>query len=147
MALESVQMGRRSFAADASLYAITLTKGKLRAPSNLDEAYAALDSSLFAARSREVDIRKVPMWVRDFYHPDTLKEMLQLLAVLRKRRNHFLLACLLGISHHQRPGSSLILVVISYPILDPENFLEMTIQRCTHIGAWSLASEQRLHAH
>ena len=109
VALESVQMGRRSFAADTSLYAITLTKGKLRAPSNLDEAYAALDSSLFAARSREVDIRKVPMWVRDFYHPDTLKEMLQLLAVLRKRRNHFLLACLLGISHHQRPG------FLSYP--------------------------------
>ena len=47
--LESVQMGRRAFAADASLYAITLTKGKLGAPTSLDEAYAALDSALVAA--------------------------------------------------------------------------------------------------
>ena len=52
------------------------------------------------------------------YHPETLKETLKLLAmsgswcvslksvevVGGKRRNHFLLACLLGISHHQRPG-------------------------------------------
>ena len=104
VALESVQMGRRAFAADASLYAITLTKGKLWAPSSPDKAYTALDSSLVAARSRQVDLRSVPTWLRDFYHPDTLKETLQLLAELRKRRDHFLLACLLGISHHQRPG-------------------------------------------
>ena len=104
VALESVQMGRRSFAADASHYAITLTKGKLGAPSSIEKAYAALDSSLVAAQSQQVDVRNVPTWVRDFYHPETLKETLQLLAVLRKRRNHFLLACLLGISHHQRPG-------------------------------------------
>ena len=102
--LESVRLGRRSFAADASLYAITLTKGKLTAPSSLSDAYTALDSSLAAARSCEVTLRNVPTWVRDFYHPETLKEILQLLAVLRKRRHHFLLACLLGIAHHQRPG-------------------------------------------
>ena len=102
--LESVQMGRRAFAADASLYAITLTKGKLGAPTSLDEAYAALDSALVAARSCQVNLRNVPKWVRDFYHPETLKETLKLLAVLRKRRDYFLLACLLGISHHQRPG-------------------------------------------
>ena len=102
--LESVAMGRQSFAADASAYAITLTKGKLTAPPNLRTAYAALDSSLAAARSCKVDVLQVPGWVRAFYHPDTLREMMQLLAVLRKRHNHFLLACLLGISHHQRPG-------------------------------------------
>ena len=102
--LESVQMGRRAFAADASLYAITLTKGKLGAPTSLDEAYAALDSALVAARSCQVNLRNVPKWVRDFYHPETLKETLKLLAVLRKRQDHFLLACLLGISHHQLPG-------------------------------------------
>ena len=102
--LESVLMGRQSFSADASVYAITLTKAKLTAPSSRTGAYAALDNSLVAARSFEVNIRHVPPWVRDFYHPDTLKELLQLLAVLRKRRNHFLIACLLGISHHQRPG-------------------------------------------
>lgn len=102
--LESVEMGRQTFAADASSYAITLTKGKLMAPRSLAKAYTALDSSLAAARSLDVNIQRVPKWVRKFYHPATLKEMLQLLTVLRKRRNHFLLACMLGIAHHQRPG-------------------------------------------
>ena len=97
-------MGRRSFAADASVYAITLTRGKLTAPTSLTAAYAALDSSILAARSRQVSSQQVPKWVRAFYHPDTLREMMQLLGVLRRRRNYFLLACLLGIAHHQRPG-------------------------------------------
>ena len=102
--LESLQMGRRVFAADASLYAITLTKGKLCAPDSLDAACANLDNCLKAAQSCHVSLQGVPKWVRDFYHPETLNETLRLLSVLRKRREHFLLACLLGISHHQRPG-------------------------------------------
>ena len=107
--LECVQMGRRVFASDASLYAITLTKGKLAAPADLETAYSALDRAVKAARSYSVDLRRVPKWVRDFYHPKTLKETLSLLEILRKRREYFLLACLLGIAHHQRPG------FLSYP--------------------------------
>ncbi len=102
--LESARMGRRVFASDASLYAIALTKGKLRAPDSLDAAFATLDKCLLAARSYQVDLQDVPKWVCDFYHPKTLKETLGLFSVLRKRREYFLLACLLGISHHQRPG-------------------------------------------
>ena len=104
MPLESVAMGRKSFAADASTYAITLTRGKLTVPPTSAAAYSALDRSLAAARRTEVDIAEVPRWIRAFYHPDTLKELMQLLAALRKRRHYFLLACLLGIAHHQRPG-------------------------------------------
>ena len=102
--LESVLMGRRVFAADVSLYAITLTKGKLYAPQSLDSAFKNLDNCLKAAQSCHVSLETVPKWVRDFYHPETLIETLKLFSVLRKRREHFLLACLLGISHHQRPG-------------------------------------------
>ena len=102
-------MGRQSFAADASAYAITLTKGKLTTPRSVAAGHSALNRSLVAARSHDTSIQRVPAWVRAFYHPDTLKEMLQLLAVLRRRRQYFLLACLLGISHHQRPG------FLSYP--------------------------------
>ena len=107
--LECVQMGRRVFASDASLYAITLTKGKLTAPSDLERAYSALDRAIKAAQLISVDLRRVPKWVRDFYHPKTLKETLSLLGILRERRQYFLLACLLGIAHHQRPG------FLSYP--------------------------------
>ena len=107
--LEAVQMGRRVFASDASLYAITLTKGKLNAPMSFESAWKTLDKCLKAARSCHVNLQDIPKWVRDFYHPETLKETLKIFSVLRKRREHFLLACLLGISHHQRPG------FLSYP--------------------------------
>ena len=107
--LESARMGRRVFASDTNLYAITLTKGKLRAPPCLDTAFEKLDKCLHAAKSRQVDISKVPKWVCDFFHPETLQETLALFSVLRKRREYFLLACLLGILHHQRPG------FLSYP--------------------------------
>ncbi len=102
--LECVQMGRRIFASDASPYAITLTRGKLNAPCDLEEANKALDKALKAAQSCQIDLRRVPGWVRSFYHPKTLKEILGLLTVLHKRKDYFLLSCLLGILHHQRPG-------------------------------------------
>ena len=107
--LEAAKTGRRTFAADASPYALTLTRGKLYAPSTLDAAYAALDRSLLTASTYNIDLNMVPKWVRNFYHPDTLRELLSLIEILTKRRNYFLLACLLGISHHQRPG------FLSYP--------------------------------
>lgn len=107
--LEAAYHGRRVFAADASLYAITLTKGKLRPPSSPDHAIATLNRALKASCDVAVDLRRVPRWVRDFYHPKTLKETIRLATVLQRRRNYFLLACLLGITHHQRPG------FLSYP--------------------------------
>ena len=107
--LECAQMERRIFASDASLYAVTLTKGKLSAPSDLRSANATLDRAIADSEKFSIDLRAVPKWVRKFYHPKTLKETLRLFAVLRKRREYFLLACLLGISHHQRPG------FLSYP--------------------------------
>ena len=101
---ESVKLGRRTFAADASRYAITLTKGKLYPPRDNEEANSQIDSSFAAARLNAVSLAGVPRWVHDFYHPDTLREILGLIPVLVRRRQYFLLACLLGISHHQRPG-------------------------------------------
>ena len=102
--LESINLGRRIFASDAGLYAITLTKGKLHAPQDIDAVHTALDEVLLDAQSVRIDLRKVPKWVRAFYHPKTLKETLGILEELRVREDNFLLACLLGISHHQRPG-------------------------------------------
>jgi hypothetical protein len=56
------------------------------------------------ARLPKPDLRQVPGWVRRFYHPATLKEVLNLAAVSRQPGNEFIMACLLGILHHQRPG-------------------------------------------
>jgi hypothetical protein len=55
------------------------------------------------------DLRTVPAWVRAFFHPQTLREVLAWACVLQRHRRGFLLACLLGILHHQRPG------FLSYP--------------------------------
>ena len=101
---ESVKLGRRTFAADASRYAITLTKGKLYAPHDNEAANSQLNRSFATAKLSAVGLSNVPQWVQDFYHPDTLREILRLIPVLIRRKQYFLLACLLGISHHQRPG-------------------------------------------
>ena len=103
--LEAARLGRRVFASDASLYAMTLTRGKLRAPTTLKKACERLDLLLGRVESLPLpDLRSVPHWVRAFFHPRTLKETLRLTTFLKREREHFFLAALLGILHHQRPG-------------------------------------------
>ncbi len=103
-------MGRRVFSSDINRYAEILTKGKLTAPANCQLALAAAERRLLeAADSLEPDLRTVPVWVRSFFHPKTLKEVISFLTVCKSRRDYFLIACLLGILHHQRPG------FLSYP--------------------------------
>ena len=103
--LEAARLGRRVFASDASLYAMTLTRGKLRAPTTVNEALERLDRLLGRVASLPLpNLRSVPRWVRAFFHPRTLKETLRLTRFLEREREHFFLAALLGILHHQRPG-------------------------------------------
>ena len=103
--LEAARLGRRVFASDISRYAVTLTKGKLYAPNCLDSAFADIDLILKRVESLPMpDLRRVPQWVRAFFHPRTLKEALRLSEFLKNERRYFLLASLLGILHHQRPG-------------------------------------------
>jgi hypothetical protein len=108
---EAAMLGRRCVATDTNPYGVLLMRAKFSAPSSRD---AALDQ--FAARWRNAqrrinrqDLRRVPSWVRRFFHPETLRNALALRDELVKRSDHFLLACLLGILHHQRPG------FLSYP--------------------------------
>ena len=107
---EAVLRGRRAFGADISPYAQILSKAKLSAPPSLEDALESADEILTeAAEIPEPDLRSVPAWVRRFFHPDTLREALKVAAVCRRPRNEFVMACLLGILHHQRPG------FLSYP--------------------------------
>ena len=108
--LEAARLKRRVFASDTSHYAITLTKGKLNAPIDADAAFEALDRLLVHADSTPLpDLLGVPEWVRSFFHPRTLKEAIRLSDLLKKKRQYFFLASILGILHHQRPG------FLSYP--------------------------------
>ena len=108
--LEAARLKRRVFASDTSVYAITLTKGKLNAPEQIDVAFEALDKVLNRVKSLPTpDLRRVPKWVRAFFHTQTLKEALRLTRLLKHDRHYFLLGSMLGILHHQRPG------FLSYP--------------------------------
>ena len=109
--LECLLMRRRTIGNDLSPYAYVLTRGKLSAPTHkrvaLLQAHEAIEE---AERLADwIDIANVPEWVSRFFHPTTLREALATFQVLKERDNYFLMACLLGILHHVRPG------FLSYP--------------------------------
>lgn len=109
--LEAAANGRRIIASDWNPYAVLLTRAKLFPPVNLDEAEYRLRSIWKLSRDRfcKQDLRSVPQWVRQFFHPETLRKALAFRDACVDQGDDFLLACLLGILHHQRPG------FLSYP--------------------------------
>jgi hypothetical protein len=111
VALEAWAAHRNVIASDLSPYAALLTRAKLHPYRTLTEALEDIEtlSSEVRERQREIDLRKVPSWVRRFFHPETLRETIAWTDVLRQRQRWFLLASLMGILHHQRPG------FLSYP--------------------------------
>lgn len=110
VALEATLLGRHALAFDSNPYAVTLTRAKLEAPTSPDQAFAALQHRLRYARERpEYPLRSIPAWVSKFFHPHTLQNALRFADECIERDDQFLLACLLGILHHQRPG------FLSYP--------------------------------
>lgn len=106
---EALLAGRHAIGNDLNPYAYVLTKGKLLAPSTQSEAMGRALRALDEAAEESVALDEVPEWVRAFFHPKTLEEAVALARVLRRRREYFLLSCLLGILHHVRPG------FLSYP--------------------------------
>lgn len=111
VALESWIAGREVLAGDLSPYAYVLSKAKLNPPKDLSTALRRLNKYWIEAleEKRKVDLRKIPIWVRSFFHPETLRETIAMRNVLIQHRQWFLLSCLLGILHHWRPG------FLSYP--------------------------------
>lgn len=109
--LECVLTGRNTVANDLSPYAYVLTKGKLSAPHTEEEAMKqATDlADLVEAQAPFCDTSHMPLWVREFFHPRTLPEVVVAFQLLHEQQNYFLMACLLGILHHVRPG------FLSYP--------------------------------
>lgn len=109
--LECVITSRHAIANDLSPYAYVITRGKLSAPLTKQEALREARDALreIESRSRTADVDGIPDWVAKFFHPDTLKEVVIAFQVLKERQSYFLMACLLGILHHVRPG------FLSYP--------------------------------
>lgn len=96
---------------DLNPYAVTLSRGKMNPYRSLEAALNKLEQYQAVAKKRIVDtnIEDVPEWIREFYDCDTLKEIVLWTRLLKTNKEWFLLSCLLGILHHQRPG------FLSYP--------------------------------
>lgn len=107
---EALCLKRRTIAADCNPYALVLTRAKISAPKSLEIAKRRAHAMLnLSEASQSPDLRSIPIWVRRFFHPQTLKEVLAFRDQAVKSGDDFLLAALLGILHHQRPG------FLSYP--------------------------------
>ena len=108
---EAAIRGRHVVAGDINPYGIALTRAKLFAPKSEAHALRRLDRRWTAAQEQRSnqDLRRVPLWVRSFFHPETLRDALALRDECFARRDYFLLSCLMSILHHQRPG------FLSYP--------------------------------
>ena len=137
--LEAALAGRCAWANDLSPYAYALTRGKLEAPGSRKVAIERAKALINAVErdAPSVDLAAVPTWVREFFHPDTLREVLTAFRILRHQEDHFLTSCLLGILHHVRPG------FLSYPAshlvpylrktkYPPDEFPEMYAYRDLH---------------
>jgi len=111
VALEAWVAGRRIIANDLSPYAALLTRAKLFPYGSLQDAVEDMEDLADEAETlvNYIDMRRAPKWVREFFHARTLRETLAWTYTLRRHRRWFLLASLLGILHHQRPG------FLSYP--------------------------------
>jgi SAM-dependent methyltransferase len=102
---------RHAWASDLNPYAFVLTKGKLETPSTLEEALQRAEAFLDTTEreSPSADLTSVPSWVKSFFHPCTLREVMTAFRLLLAEGDYFLTSCVLGILHHQRPG------FLSYP--------------------------------
>jgi putative RNA methylase family UPF0020 len=108
---EASLQARVAVAGDTNPYGVLLMRAKFAAPVSCDAALVRFERRWEKAQRRigDQDLRCVPLWIRRFFHPETLRNALALRDELVDAKDHFLLACLLGILHHQRPG------FLSYP--------------------------------
>ena len=106
VAVEAAASGRPVVAADWNPYAAVLTRAKMYAPPSIDAAERRLNTIWDVSRKRfaKQDLRRVPPWIRAFFHPQTLKSALAFRDACVYLDDAFCLSCLLGILHHQRPG-------------------------------------------
>ena len=111
VALEAWAAGRNVIANDLSPYAVVLTHAKLSPCFSLEEALDEIENVAKEVHKLlpKIDLRTIPKWVRAFFDPETLREIIAWFQELRSRKSYFLLSCFLGILHHQRPG------FLSYP--------------------------------
>jgi len=98
--LESDLLGRSSIGIDLNPYATLIAKSKLDR-NGLENEISYLEK--IELNTDSVDLSNIPLWVKEYYHKKTLKEIIALRNQFLRDKKYFLLGCLLGISHGHRP--------------------------------------------
>jgi DNA modification methylase len=105
--LEADLLGRIPIGIDLNSYAIAICKAKFDRRGLQNELKYLKNLKLNA---NGIDLSSVPEFVKEYYHPDTLKEIIALRDKLIEDKRFFLLGCLLGIAHGHRPTQHLSIV-------------------------------------
>lgn len=131
VALESLLAGRGTISCDTNPYAVAITRAKVFAPRSVSEALKFAEYYLELSKSeyKNIDLNAVPEWVKRFFHHRTLIETLAFTKVLKLNNQDFLLGCLLGILHHQRPGFLSFPASHTIPYLRSKKFPEDTFPK------------------
>jgi DNA modification methylase len=99
--LEADIMKRKGIGVDLNPYAALIAKSKFdRKP--IEEHIEFLKN--VKLNTKKIDLSKIDPYIRQFFHDETLKEILALKEILIKENRTFLLGCLMGILHGNRPG-------------------------------------------
>lgn len=111
--LESDILGRKAIGNDLNPYAYIVSKAKFQRK-KINQIRE--DIGKIKINTKNISIKECSEFMKKFYHPDTLKEILYLIKYFKRKKNFFLLGCLLGIVHGHRPGhlSAVTSLVIPY---------------------------------
>lgn len=124
--LEAWIKGRDVMGSDLNPYACLITKAKLNPYKGVkvSKLESILNSYAASAKvyARTIDLGLIPDWVREFYHPETLKDLLSWVKILQDKKDDFALACLISLAHHQRPGFLSFPSSHTVPYLRTKNF-------------------------
>lgn len=100
--LEADFLWRKAIGVDLNVYGFVIAKGKFeRKP--LDY-YLNYLKEIGNIDTSEIDTGHISNWIQAYFHPETLKEIVYLNDKLIEEKEYFLLGCLLGILHGNRPG-------------------------------------------
>ena len=100
--LEADLLQRKGIGVDLSKYAALISKAKVE---RFDiKEHIEYIQSIRDFDASNIDLASVDEWVRDYFHDDTLREIIWLTEHFQSEEKDFLLACLMGILHGNRPG-------------------------------------------
>ncbi len=121
---EAELLGRIGYGNDLSPYPYAVARAKFSIEPQ-DKIIMYLDS--IKIKTRHISLKSNSDFMKQFYHPKTLKEILFLLELFKKNKKYFLLGCLLGIIHGHRPGhlSAVTSLVIPYIPKNPPIYKEV----------------------